>query len=133
MSADGSINQSNESPASSVSSSVHEEDEEAPPCFVRVEPPNFSSIVITHDPPTFALSAALKEALQLHPPVSPGTASRIFDRTWRNHVPRDTPLSPEEAEDFLLENDDLNTTVRATAYGPISTIHRCAAQYAHHM
>ena len=132
MSADGSINQSNESPASSISS-VHEEDEEAPPHFVSVEPPNFSTIVISHEPPSFALSAALEEATQQHPLVSPGTATRIFNRAWRDRVPRNEPLSTEEAEDFLLENDDLNTTVRATAYGLVSTIHHHATQYSHNI
>jgi len=132
MSANRSANPSNESPASSVSS-VHEEDKEAPPCFVSVEPPSFGSIVITHDPPSFALSTTLEEVTQQHPPVSPGTATRIFDHAWRNHVPRNEPLSAEEAEDFLLENDDLNTTVRATAYGLISTIHHRTTQYSHNM
>src|SRR6266851_6342958 len=115
MSADGSLNQSIESPASSVSS-AHDDDEEAPPRFVSMEPPNFGSIIITHDPLSFALSAALEEAAQQHPPVSPGTATRIFDRAWHDCIPHDEPLSAEEAKDFLLENDDLNTTVRTTAY-----------------
>ena len=132
MSADGSPNLSNESPASSITS-VHNKDEEAPPHFVSVEPPNFGSIIITHDPPSFTLSAALEEAAQQHPPVSPGTATQIFNCTWCDRVPCDEPLSPEEAEDFLLENNDLSTTVCATTYGLVSTIHRRAAQYSHNM
>ena len=99
MSANGSINQSNESPASSVSS-LHDE-EEAPPRFVSVEPPTFATIKIIHDPPSFALSAALEEATQQHPPVSPGTATRIFDHAWGDDNPSNGPLSTEEAEDFL--------------------------------
>src|SRR6266853_5898665 len=125
MLADGSINQSNESPASSVSSLPDER--EPPPHFISVEPPTVISI--THDPPSFALSAALKEATQQYPPVSPGMATRVFDRAWRNYIPCNEPLSTEEAEDFLLKNDNLNATVRATAYGLMSTIHRHATQY----
>ncbi len=132
MSADGSANPSNESPASSISS-IQEEDEEAPPRFISVEPPNFGTIIVTHEPPSFALSAALKEATQQHPLVSPGMATRIFDRAWCDRVPCNEPLSTEEAEDFLLENDNLNTTVHATAYRLVSTIHRRAAQYSHNM
>src|SRR5216683_7671349 len=131
MSADGTTNQSNKSPASSVSS-LRDEDK-APPCFVSVEMPTFAVIEVVHDPPSFALSAALKEATQLHPPVSPGMATRIFNRTWPNDDHPDNPLSPEAAEDFLRNNEDLETMVRATAYGLVSTIHRCAAQYAHNI
>ncbi len=108
MSADGSINQSNESPASSVSD-LHDS-EEPLPHFISMEPPTFA-ITISHDPLSFALSAALKEATQQHPPVSPGTATHVFNRAWCNYVPRNEPLSAEEAEDFLLKNDNLNATV----------------------
>jgi len=125
MSADYSHDPSNESPTSSVSS-LHNEDE-APPRFVSVEPPIFSVIEVAHDPPSFALSAALEEATQLHPPVSPRTATRIFNCAWNN----DKPLSAEEAEDFLRSNEDLEATVWATAYGLVSTIHRRATQYTH--
>ena len=131
MSADGSHNPSNESPASSVSS-LHDEDE-APPRFVSVEPTPFAIIEVVHDPPSFTLSAALEEATQLHPPVSPGTATRIFNRAWPSDDHPDDPLSPEAAEDFLRNNEDLETTVRATAYGLVSTIHRRTAQYAHNI
>src|SRR6266851_6274845 len=110
MSADGSINQSNKSLASTISSLLNEE--EAPPRFVSMKPPNFATVIeVIHDPPSFALSAALEDASQQHPPVSPGTATCIFDRAWRNYVPRSKPLSAEEAEDFLHNNDDLDATV----------------------
>src|SRR6266851_2484315 len=132
MSANGSHDPSNESPVSSVSS-LHDNDNEPPPHFVSVEPPNFTVIEVIHDPPSFALSAALKEATQLHPPVSPGTATCIFNRAWPNDDHPDDPLSPEAAEDFLRNNEDLETTVRATAYGLVSTIHCHAAQYAHNI
>jgi len=130
MSADRSINQSNESPASFISS-VHD-DKEAPPRFVSMEPPTFALSAIS-EPPSFALSATLKEVNQQHPPVSPRTATRIFNHAWRDYVPRNEPLSAEEAEDFLLKNDDLNTTVCATAYGLMSTIHHHTTQYSHNM
>src|SRR6266851_1553944 len=130
MSADGSINQSNKSPASSVSSVP--DDEEPPPCFISIEPPTFA-LAVTHNPPSFVLSTTLEEATQQHPPVSPGTATRIFNHTWRNYVPCNEPLSAEEAEDFLHENDNLNATIRATAYRLMSTIHRRAAQYSHNI
>ena len=65
--------------------------------------------------------------------MSPGTATCIFNCAWRDYVPHNEPLSAEEAEDFLLKNDDLNTTIRATAYGLMSTIHHRAAQYSHHI
>ena len=131
MSADRSHDPSNESPASSVSSLQN--DDEAPPCFISVEPPTFTTIEVIHDPPSFALSAALEEATQLHPPVSSGTATHIFNHAWPGNNHPDDPLSPEAAEDFLRNNEDLETTVRATAYGLVSTIHRRTAQYAHNI
>src|SRR5216683_4318395 len=131
MSADGSHDPSNESPASSVSS-LHDEDE-APPRFVSVEPPNFAIIEVVHDPPSFTLSAALEEATQLHPPVSPGTATRIFNHAWGDDAPTNAPLSAEDAEDFLRHNEDLESTIRATTYGLVSTIHRRTAQYTHNL
>src|SRR6266851_10178267 len=97
MLANGSINQSNESPTSSVSSLRNKE--EALPRFVSVEPPSF------------ALSAALEEVTQQHPPVSPRTATHIFNRAWCDYLPSTEPLSAKAAEDFLLENDDLSATV----------------------
>src|SRR5216683_6836236 len=107
---DGSLNQSNESPASSVSDLPNED--EAPPRFISVEPPNFHHIVeVIHDPPSFALSAALEEATQLHPPISPGTATHIFNRAWPNEAHPDDPLSAEAAEDFLRNNEDLEAIV----------------------
>ena len=127
MLADGSINLSNESPASSASSLPNNE---PPPCFISVE---LTLVKVTYEPPSFALSTALKEATQQHPPVSPGMATHIFNCAWHDYIPCNKPLSAEEAEDFLLENDDLNTTVRATTYGLVSTIHHCAAQYAHNI
>src|SRR6266851_4487226 len=108
MSADGSIDLSNESPASSDG---HSNNKEAPPPFQSMEPPSF------------VLSAALKEVNQQHPPVSPRTATRIFNTVWRDYPPSNQPLSAQEAEDLLLENDDLSSTIRAMAYGLISTIH----------
>jgi len=98
-----------------------------------MEPPNFTVIEVVHDPPSFALSATLEEVTQLHPPVSPGTATHIFDHAWPNDGHPDGPLSPEAAEDYLRNNEDLETTVRATAYGLVSTIHRRTAQYAHNI
>src|SRR6266851_9703185 len=123
MSANGSHDPSNESPASSISS-LHDDDNEPPLRFVSVEPPNFTIIEVVHNPPSFALSAALKEATQLHPPVFPGTATHIFNHAWGDDAPTNEPLSAEEAEDFLRNNEDLESTIRATAYGLVSTIHR---------
>ncbi len=108
MSADGSINQSNESPASSASSVLS--NEEAPLRFISVELPTLA-ISVSHNPPSFTLSTALKEATQQHPPVSPRMATHIFNCAWRDYLPRNEPLSAEEAEDFLLENNDINATV----------------------
>ena len=81
------------------------------------------------EPPSFILSTALKEATQQHPPVSPGTATHIFNNIWRDYPPSNQPLSAQEAEDLLLANDDLSTTVHTTAYSLISTIHCHAAQF----
>ncbi len=106
MSADGSNNPSNESPASSVSSLPNED--EAPPRFVSVEPATFAVIEVVHDPPSFALSTTLEEVSQVHPLVSPRTATHIFNHAWRDYIPRNEPLSAEEAEDFLHENDNLH-------------------------
>src|SRR6266851_2466178 len=115
MSANGSVNLSNELPASS--SDGHSNTKEAPPPFQSVEPLSF------------VLSAALEEVTQQHPPVSPGTATHIFNSVWHDYPPSNQPLSTQEAEDLLLKNNDLSTTVRTTAYGLISTIHCRAAQF----
>ena len=60
-------------------------------------------------------------------------ATHIFNCAWCTYIPHSEPLSAEEVEDFLLKNDDLSTTVHATAYGLVSTIHHHAAQYSHNM
>ena len=73
MSADRSCDPSVESLASSASSLPNED--KAPPRFVSMEPPTFATIEVIHDPSSFALSAALEEATQQHPPVSPRTAT----------------------------------------------------------
>ncbi len=119
MSTNRSTNLSNKSLASSVSTLPNEQ--EPPPRFISMEPLSF------------ILSAALEEATQQHPPVSPRTATHIFNHAWRDYLPSTEPLSAKAAEDFLLENDDLSATVHTTAYRLVSTIHRCAAQYSHNM
>src|SRR6266851_9052747 len=112
MSADASHDPSNESPTSSVSSLSG--DNEPPPRFVSVEPPNFTIVEVIHDPPSFALSAALKEVTQLHPPVSLGTATHIFNHAWNDDTPANESLSAKEVEDFLRCNEDLESTIRTT-------------------
>jgi len=115
MSTDRSLNLSNESPA--PSSDSHSDSEEAPLPFQSMEPPSF------------VLSTTLEETTQQHPPVSPGTATWIFNMVWHDYPPSDQPLSAQEAKDLLLKNDDLSTTIHAMAYGLVSTIHRCTAQF----
>jgi hypothetical protein len=80
----------------------------------------------TQAPPSFPLSVALDEASQQHPPVSPGTATRIFNVAWAAYGPANQPLSPEAAEDLLMEQEDLGDTICTTTYGLVSTIHRHA-------
>jgi hypothetical protein len=115
---DASLNLSNESPASSTRHSSPVQSNEPPPPF-KANP----------SPPSFPLSVALDEASQQHPPVSPGTATHIFNSAWANYGPTNQPLSPEDAEGLLLEQEDLGDTVRATAYGLISTVHRRTQQF----
>ncbi len=79
MSANGSLNLSNESLA--PSSDGHSNTKEAPPPFQSVEPPSF------------ILSATLEEATQRHPPVSPGMATWIFNTVWHDYPPSNQPLS----------------------------------------
>jgi len=38
-------------------------------------------------------------------------ATRIFNHAWRSDNPSNEPLSAEEAEDFLRNNEDLDATV----------------------
>jgi hypothetical protein len=76
---------------------------------------------------------ALSEASSRYPPVSPGTATHIFNNAWASYGPPNQPLSAEAAEDILLEQDNVNEAVRATAYGLVSTIHRRVQQYTQHM
>jgi len=66
---------------------------------------------------------ALSEASSQYPPISPGTATCVFNNTWASYGPPNQPLSAEAAEDNLLEQDNVNKAVRAIAYGLISTIH----------
>jgi hypothetical protein len=53
----------------------------------------------------------------------------VFNNAWASYGPPDQPLSAEATEDILLEQDDVNEAVWATAYGLVSTIHRRAQQY----
>jgi len=75
----------------------------------------------------------LSEASSRYPPVSPGTATRVFNNAWASYGPPDQPLSAEAAEDILLEQDDVNEAIWATAYSLVSTIHRHAQQYTQYM
>jgi len=56
-------------------------------------------------------------------------ATRIFNMVWHDYPPSNQPLSTQEAKDLLLENNNLSTTIRAMAYGLVSTIHHRAAQF----
>jgi hypothetical protein len=123
---DASLNLSNESPASTRASSP--DNNEPPPLFQTSTPAQEGP-----PPPSFPLSVALSEASSRYPPVSPGTATRVFNNAWASYGPPDQPLSTEAAEDILLEQDDVNEAVRATAYGLVSTIHRRTQQYTQHM
>jgi hypothetical protein len=123
---DASLNLSNESPASTRAPSP--DNNELPPPFEAPAPTQEGS-----PPPSFPLSVALSEASSRYPPVSPGTATRVFNNAWASYGPPDQPLSAEAAEDILLEQDDVNEAVRATAYGLVSTIHRRAQQYTQYM
>src|SRR6266851_6414257 len=105
MSADRSVNLSNESPAPSNDGSNLEG---PPPPFQSEEPSN---------PPSFILNATLEEVNQQHPPVSPGMATQIFNFVWRDYPPSNQPLSMQEAKELLLKNDDLSTPIHTTAYG----------------
>jgi len=77
----------------------------------------------TQPPSSFPLSIALNEANQQYPPVSPETATHIFNNAWATYGPYNQPLSTQETEDLLLEQEDLSNTIHATAYGLVSTIH----------
>jgi hypothetical protein len=123
---DASLNLSNESPASTRVPSP--DNNEPPPPFQASTPAQEGPL-----PPSFPLSVALSEASSRYPPVSPGTATRVFNNAWASYGPPDQPLSAEAAEDILLEQDDINKAVRATAYGLVSTIHCRAQQYTQYM
>jgi hypothetical protein len=122
---DASLNLSNESPASTQAPSPN--NNEPPPPF---ETPSSAQ---EGPPPSFPLSVALSEASSRYPPVSPGTATCVFDNAWASYGPPDQPLSAKAAEDILLKQDNINEAVRATAYGLVSTIHRRAQQYTQYM
>jgi hypothetical protein len=76
---------------------------------------------------------ALSEASSRYPPVSPGTATHVFNNAWASYGPPDQPLSAEAAKDILLEQDNVNEAIQATAYSLVSTIHRCMQQYTQYM
>ena len=117
---DVSLNLSNESPASTQAPSPN--NNELPPPFKASSPAQEGP-----PPPSFPLSVVLSEASSRYPPISPGTATHVFNNAWASYRPPDQPLSAEAAEDILLKQDNINEAVRATAYGLISTIH-CRAQ-----
>jgi hypothetical protein len=123
---DASLNRSNESPASTQAPSP--DNNEPPPPFQASAPAQEGP-----SPPSFPLSVALSEASSRYPPISPGTATHVFNNVWASYGPPDQPLSAEAAEDILLEQDDINKAIRATAYGLVSTIHHRAQQYTQHM
>src|SRR6266851_9382148 len=95
-------------------------------------PLTVSSLTMSHRPhsrvrsyrPSCSASPSKKPTSNT-PPVSPRTATQIFDTTWANYIPHNQPLSTQDAEELLLMNDGLSTTVHATTYGLISTIHCC--------
>jgi hypothetical protein len=123
---DASLNLSNESPASKRAPSPN--NNEPPPPFQASAPAQEGP-----SPPSFPLSVALTEASLQYPPVSPRTATRVFSNAWASYSPPNQPLSAEAAEDILLEQDDVNEAVWATAYGLVSTIHCRAQQYTQYM
>jgi hypothetical protein len=123
---DASLNLSNESPASTQAPSPNNNEPlplfEAPPATQEDQPP-----------PSFPLSMVLSEASSQYPPVSPGTATHVFNNAWASYGPPNQPLSAKAAEDILLKQDNVNEAIRAMAYGLISTIHRRAQQYTQYM
>ena len=121
-----SLNLSNESPASTRAPSP--DNNEPPPPFQASTPAQEGP-----PPPSFPRSVALSEASSRYPPVSPGTATWVFNNAWASYGPPDQPLSAKAAKDILLKQDDVNEAIQATAYGLISTIHRRAQQYMQYM
>src|SRR6266853_5311997 len=102
MSADVSQDPLIKSPASSRCSLP--DNNEPPPLFTNI---SASTLIKTSQPPSFPLSIALTEADQCYPPVSPGTATRIFNSTWASYGLHNQPLSTQEAENLLLKQEDL--------------------------
>jgi len=45
------------------------------------------------------------------PPISSGTATRVFNNAWASYGPPNQPISTEAAEDILLEQNDVNEAV----------------------
>jgi hypothetical protein len=123
---DASLNLSNESPASTRAPSP---DNNEPPSPFQASTPAQEEPL----PPSFPLSVALSKASSRYPPVSPRTATRVFNNAWASYGPPNQPLSTEATEDILLEQDDVNEAVWATAYSLISTIHRHVQQYTQYM
>jgi hypothetical protein len=101
---DTSINLSNESPASTRAPSPN--NNEPPPPFKTS-----TAVQENQLPPSFPLSVALSKASLQYPPVSPGTATCVFNNAWASYSPPDQPLSAKAAEDILLEQDDVNEAV----------------------
>ena len=74
--------------------------------------------------PSAQLLAALHLAEEPNPPVSPSTAQRILQHTSRVVATNDH-LTLEDAAELLRSQQDINDMVRATAFGLVSTIHKC--------
>ena len=100
-----SINASNESPQSSRS-------------------PSSSRATSPDNQPSAQLLTALHLAEDPNPPVSPGTATRILEHAM-GVAAGNKHLTLEDAAKLLRSQQDINSMVRATAFGLVSTIHKC--------
>ena len=74
--------------------------------------------------PSTQLLTALYLAEDPNLPVSPGTAERILNHA-SGAIAGNKHLTIEDAAELLCSQQDINSMVRATAFGLISTIHKC--------
>jgi hypothetical protein len=81
-----------------------------------------SSINLSNESPASTTLSLPILPIPFNPVTDPASITQL--------APNYTPISPQTVVNILATQPDLNETVRAIAYGLISTIHRCEVAHA---
>jgi hypothetical protein len=81
-----------------------------------------SSVNLSNESPTSTTPSSPILPILFNPVADPATIAQI--------APNYSPVSPQTAVNILATQPNLNKTVRAIAYGLVSTVHRCEVTHA---